>query len=171
MRATHPTTDWSLQMPLGRIERFDPQIVQDLIKKQGYTQLEVAVALGVGPASVNRYLSGMSSPSPARAKALADLLSVDVLDLSGKTLSTADIVDLRQRIGLTAKEVSEKTGVSHGQMQALETAAVPPPAARLSQLTELYDEPLDVLKRAWINRRIYRFGADSLRRLPKLWEK
>lgn len=167
MSETYSTSDWSLVMPLGRIERFDPQIAKDLLSKQGYTQVEVAALLGVGPAAVSRYLSGLSSPSPARAKALADLLGVDVLAFSGKTLHTADIVDLRQRVGLTAKEVAEKTGLSTNQIQALESAAVPPTDERLMALVGIYNEPLDVLKRAWLNRRIHRFGTESLRRIPQ----
>ena len=81
-------------MPQGRIEDFDPQIFSQLIADAGMTRGYVAVMMGVTEAVVGRWVTGVGSPSAPRAKRLAELLGVDVLDLAGKTLETADITEL-----------------------------------------------------------------------------
>ena len=161
------TDDWSFLMPLGRIEGFDAEIVQSFLDKQGFTRPQIAAHLGVSASVVSRWLSGVSSPAPARAKALADLLSVDVLEFSGKTMNTADIVDLRQRQGMTTADVAERTDISKQQIYDIEAAITPPSDERLEILVPVYEVTLDQLKKGWVKRRIHRFGTESLKQLPE----
>lgn len=153
-------------MPQGRIEDFDPAIFAHLIEEAGLSRGYVAVYSGVTETVVGRWINGIGSPSAPRAKALADLLGVDVLALSGKTLETADITELRQRCGLEIKDVAEAVDVSKSSLSRLERAINPPSADLMEQLAELYKVPLDTVKNAWMNRRISIYGKQSLHMLP-----
>lgn len=155
-------------MPLGRIERFDPDVLQGLMEKKGVTRAYLAAHAQVNPSVVSRWLTGAGSPSPGRAKRIADILDVDVLALSGKTMNTADIVDLRQRMGLTTAEVGELTGLTKQQIYEIEASITWPSDDRLAQLAPVYEQTLPVLRKAWINRRITRFGTESLNQIPQL---
>ena len=158
-------------MPLGRIEGFDAALVQSFLDKAGLTRSQVAALVGVTRAVVGRWLSGESSPAPENAKALADLLGVDVLDFSGKTMNTADIVDLRQRQGMTIAHVADRTDMSKPQVHDIESAITPPSAERLEMLVPIYGVDLEQIRKAWINRRIHRFGKESLKQLPQFGDK
>lgn len=154
-------------MPQGRIEDFDPQIFSQLIDDAGMTRGYVAVMMGVTEAVVGRWVTGVGSPSAPRAKRLAELLDVDVLDLAGKTLETADITELRQRCGLEIKDVARELGASPSAISRLERTISTPAVPLMGQLAELYGVSLDTIKRSWVNRRIGIYGAESLERLPE----
>ncbi|WP_425279157.1 helix-turn-helix transcriptional regulator [Corynebacterium bovis] len=138
------------------------------METKGVTRAYLAANTSVTASVISRWLSGTGSPSPARAKRIAEILNVDVLDLSGKTIETADIVDLRQRLGLTAEEAGRSAGLSKQQIYEIESAITWPSDKRLSELAETYEQTLPVLRSAWIRRRISRFGRESLKQIPEL---
>lgn len=125
----------------------------------------VAVMVGVTESVVGRWINGVGSPSAPRAKQLAELLGVDVLDLTGKTLETADITELRQRCGMEIKEVAIAIDASPSSISRLERTISSPPVGLMEKLADLYEVPL-IQRKAWVTRRISIYGKPSLERLP-----
>lgn len=151
-------------MPSGRLENLDPEIIEEIRRRVGITKEQLAVKVGVTPNIVSRWFLGQTSPAPPRALKLAQVLGVDVLDLTGKTMATADIVDLRQRHGWTTQNVSEMSegALSKQMLYAIERGHPVPSADKLDLLAKLYDVSDSQIRRSWVNRRIHRFGTESL---------
>lgn len=152
-------------MALGRMESFDRGIFLGLLEASGKTQAEIAVECGVTKAVVSHWVSGRSKPAPQHAPVLAEALGVSVLDLAGKTLATADLVDLRVMQGMHGAQAAETAGLKVSQLQTLEGAISMPKPEHLEALAEPYKTDIDQLRRSWVNRRIYLFGRHSLNRL------
>lgn len=154
-------------MALGRMESFDRGIFLELLKASGKTQAEIAVECSVTRGVVSHWASGRSKPAPRHAPALAETLGVSVLDLAGKTLATADLVDLRIIQGLHGAQAAELAGIKVSQIQTLEAAISMPKPEHLEALAGPYKVDVDQLKRSWVNRRIHLFGRHSLNRLDE----
>lgn len=154
-------------MALGRMESFDRGIFLDLLEKSGKTQSEIAVECGVTRGVVTHWAKGRSKPAPQHAPSLAEALGVSVLDLAGKTLVTADLVDLRIIQGMHGAQAAGLAGLKIGQFQTLEAAISMPKPEHLEALADPYKTDADQLRRSWINRRVYLFGRNSLNRLDE----
>lgn len=152
-------------MALGRMESFDRGIFLDLVKASGKTQAEIAVDCTVTKSVVSHWMSGRNKPAPKHAPLLAESLGVSVLDLAGKTLAIADLVDLRIMQGMHSAEAAEVAGIKVSQLQALEAAINMPKPEHLETLVDPYKTDLDQVRRSWVNRRIHLFGRHSLNRL------
>lgn len=166
---THTTTQIhkDCRMPSGRIEKLDPEILETLRERAQVSKEQIAVHTGVTPNVISRWFNGQSSPSPSKALALANYLDVDVLDLSGKTMATADIMDLRQRMGWTAQDAANASAgtISKQVIYYVERGVTVPLERNLNTLASLYEVTASQIRRSWVNRRIYRFGRESLRKL------
>lgn len=155
------------RMALGRMESFDRGIFLDRLEESGKTQAEIAVECGVTRGVVTHWIKGRSKPAPQHVPALAEALGVSVLDLAGKTLATADLVDLRIIQGMHGAQAAELAGLKIGQFQTLEAAISMPKPEHLEALAGPYKTDLDQLRRSWVNRRIHLFGRNSLSRLDE----
>lgn len=154
---------------LGRVQGFQPALLRDRLDKTGLTVDAVAVATGVTPQAVRGWLNGSYKPGAEAVRALGDALGVDPLTLRGKTLVTATLVDLRQRMGLTGAEAAAAAGLNPSQVYTLEQAVTSPKLDHLDALAEVYEVDIAGIRRGWLNRRIERFGRESLSRLtPEL---
>lgn len=163
MRAAPQPTRKTDKMPSGRLENLDPEIIEELRRKTGISKENLAVKVGVNPNMISRWFQGQASPSPARALRLAQVLGVDVLELTGRTMATADIVDLRHRHGWTTQDVAERSGkLSKPVIYGIERAHPVPSAEKLDHLAELYEVSKKQIRRSWVNRRVHRFGTESL---------
>lgn len=151
-------------MPSGRLQNLDPNIIEALRQRAGISKEQLAIQVGVTPNIVSRWFQGTTSPAPPRALKLANCLGVDVLELTGKTMATADIVDLRQRQGWTTQDVAEASDgvLSKSVMYTVERANPVPSAEKLDLLATLYEVSESQIRRSWVNRRIHRFGTESL---------
>ena len=152
-------------MALGRMESFDHGLFIEFLEASGKTQAELAVECGVTKGVVSHWLSGRNKPAPQHVPLLAQTLGVSVLDLAGKTIETADLVDLRIVQGLFGSRAAELAGLKPSQLQTLEAAISMPKPEQLEALAGPYKVTIDQIKRAWVNRRIYFFGVNSLQRL------
>lgn len=152
-------------MALGRMESFDLGIFLDLLERSGKSHSQLAVECGVGKAVVSHWASGRSKPSPQMAPRVAAALGVNVLDLAGKTMATADLTDLRMTHGLNGAVAAELAGLKPSQFQTLEAAISMPKPDHLDALAEVYDVTVDQVRRAWVNRRIKLYGTSSLSHL------
>lgn len=151
-------------MPSGRLENLDPEVIEELRQRAGIAKEQIAVQVGVTPNIVSRWFQGQTSPAPPRALKLAQCLGVDVLELTGKTMSTADIVDLRQRQGWTTQDVADHSDgqFSKAMLYSIERGHPVPSGEKLDNLADLYEVSKSQVRRAWVNRRIHRFGTSSL---------
>lgn len=154
-------------MALGRMESFDHGIFARLLAASGKTQERLAVECSVTKSVVSHWLSGRNKPAPQHAPRIAAALGVDVFELAGKTVETADLVDLRMAAGLIGVAAAEQSGLKRSQLNTLEAAISPPKPHHLEALAAPYGVDLDQIKRAWVNRHIFLFGRDSLGLLPE----
>lgn len=152
-------------MALGRVQGFQAALLRAQIEKTGMSVDALAVATGVTPQAVRGWVNGTYKPGAEAVHALGDALGVDPLSLSGKTLVTATLVDLRQRSGLTGAEAASAAGLIPSQVYTLEQAVTPPKFEHLDALAEVYSVDIEAVRRGWLNRRIERFGQESLSRL------
>lgn len=151
-------------MPGGRLDNFDPQALEELRVRSGLAKDQIAVRTGVTPNVISRWFNGHASPSPGHALRLADVLGVDVLTLTGKTLATADVVDLRHRKGWRGTDAADASDghITRSTVYNFERAIDVPSAAHFRLFAKLYEVDESTLKRAWVNRRIKRYGTESL---------
>lgn len=152
-------------MALGRMESFDRGIFVELLEKTGVSPAELAVQCEVTRAVVSHWISGRNKPAPQHAPRIASTLGVSVLDLAGKSLSTADLVDLRIAQGLHSNQAAELAGLKPSQVRTLEAAINMPKPEHLDALATPYGTDEDQLRRSWVNRRIHLFGRTSLTRI------
>lgn len=153
-------------MALGRMESFEHSIFARLLAASGKTQERIAVECGVTKGVVSHWLAGRNKPAPQHAPRLAEALGVGVLDLAGKTIETADLVDLRMTAGLVGTQAADLAGLKRSQIITLEAAISAPKPDHLEALAEVYGVTVNQIRRAWVNRRIFLFGTDSLTQLP-----
>ncbi|MFZ2273374.1 helix-turn-helix domain-containing protein [Corynebacterium variabile] len=151
-------------MPGGRLDNLDPQHLESLRARADLPKDQIAVRTGVTPNVISRWFNGHSSPAPAHALALANVLGVDVLELTGKTLDTADVVDLRQRKGWRGVDAAEASDgeANRSVLYNFERAIKVPSNEQFALFARLYDVDEATIRRAWVNRRVTRYGADSL---------
>lgn len=153
-------------MALGRVRGFQSAILRTAMDRTGYSVDALAVATGVTPQAVRGWLNGSYKPGADAVRQLGLALEIDPLELSGKTVITATLVDLRQRAGLTGSEAAEQVELIPSQLYALEQAVTSPKLEHLDLLAQPYDADRETIRRSWVNRRIERFGRESLSRLP-----
>lgn len=154
-------------MALGRMESFDKDIFVELLDKSGLTQHELAVECEVGQSVVSNWLSGRNKPAPQHAPRIAEALGVPVLRLAGKTLATADLVDLRIAQGMHSSQAAEAADIKPSQIRTLEAAITMPKPEHLDALARPYGTDVDQTHRSWVNRRIHLFGRHSLNRIDE----
>lgn len=152
-------------MPRGHLETFDRRLFAEFLADSGKTRNAVAAQCGVGKATIAHWLSGRSKPSPLVTPRLAAALGVGVLELSGKTLAIADLVDLRFIHGLTAREAAQCAGLKASHLQTLEEAVTMPRQDHLDALAPVYQVSVAQVRRSWVNRRVWRFGTASFSQL------
>lgn len=150
---------------LGRVQGFQPALLRARIESTGWSVDSLAVATGVTPQAVRGWVNGTFKPGAEAVRALGDALDIDPLWLSGKTHVTATLVDLRQRSGLTGAEAADAAGLLPSQVYTLEQAVTSPKFDHLDALADVYSVDIESIRRGWLNRRIERFGQESLSRL------
>lgn len=148
-------------MPRGHLETFDRELFAKFLAKSGKPRSVVAVDCGVGKSTISHWLVGRSKPSPAVVPRLAASLGVGVLKLSGKTMATADLADLRLIHGLTTRQAAQRSGIELWHVQLLEEAIIMPKPAHLEALSPVYGVSDEQIRRSWLNRRMVRFGSSS----------
>lgn len=151
---------------LGRVSGFRPDLFASHMERSGLTVDAVAANTGVSTTAVRGWMSGKYKPSAEACRSLGEILGIDPLELSGKSLVTATLIDLRQRIGLTGTEAAEAADIIPSQIYSLEQAVAAPKMDHLLALAPVYEVSEATIAESWVNRRIERFGTESLRRLP-----
>lgn len=153
-------------MAQGRVEKFQPAVLRRLMAAKHMNPPRLAMELGLTPSAVRRWANGTSGPSTEHAGKIAEFFKVDVLELLGKTMDTADIVDIRHRAGLSAAETSRRLGVSRGAIYHVEAGVEIPSRTMLDNLAELYGQKRSFIRLAWIRRRRDLHGLQSVQKLP-----
>ena len=152
-------------MSLGRMENFDLGIFHELLTRSAKSQSQLAVECGVGKTVVSHWVTGRSKPSPPMAPKIAAALNVSVLELAGKTMATADLLDLRMSRGMIGAHLATAAGIKAHQYQRLEEAISMPTPELLDPLAPVLQVSVDQVHRAWVNRRTHLYGTTSLAHL------
>lgn len=155
------------KMPLGHMASFDREIFLDLLDRAGLTQRELAVRLGVSRGVVGHWAQGRSKPSPPHVPALARVLGVEPLGLTGKRQGDEDIADLRVCMGMHGNEAAALAEIPLSQVSNLEMAVNKPNFEHLDALAEVYKVSPEKIRQAWINRRVGLYGEDALETLDE----
>ena len=128
-----------------------PEDLKRLRKKHQLTQAELAVMLGVSPASVTSWEAGKTEPREKNRSAIAELASRLREEAAKRSadgagagapapdgpLSADGIKALRQQAGLSQKELARQVGVSVNSVSNWETGRTAPRAASVRKLLEL----------------------------------
>lgn len=113
--------------------------VRRLREQKGITVTELARATGLSPAHISEIERGRTAPSVRTLEKLARALGVSpgVLVRSvGANGVGEKLRRLRERLGLTQKEVAEKAGVSYGLIGQIESGRTQSSVTTLSLLAE-----------------------------------
>lgn len=113
--------------------------VRSLREQKGITVTELARATGLSPAHISEIERGRSAPSIRTLEKLARALGVSpgVLVRSvGANGVGEKLRRLRERLGLTQKEVAQKAGVSYGLIGQIESGRTQSSVTTLSLLAE-----------------------------------
>lgn len=113
--------------------------VRKLREQKGITVTELARASGLSPAHISEIERGRTAPSVRTVEKLARALGVSpgVLVRSvGANGVGEKLRRLRERLGLTQKEVAEKAGVSYGLIGQIESGRTQSSVTTLSLLAE-----------------------------------
>ena len=153
-------------MAQGRVENFQPAVLRRLMADKRLNPPRLAIELGLTPSAVRRWANGTSGPSTEHARKLADFFQVNVLELLGKTMDTADIVDIRHTAGLSAAETARRLGVTRGAIYHVEAGIEIPSRTMLNDLAKLYGQSRPFIRLAWIRRRRNLHGLQAVQNLP-----
>lgn len=132
--------------------------LRQLRQEARLTQTELGDKLDVTKQAISNWEQGLNEPDDARRRALADLFSVPIEEVSrtydflpddssesGYKRSDLDPVKLRetrQSLGLTLTQASRLTGLAVATLSEYETGKHLPSARSIRKLAEAYDTPL-----------------------------
>jgi len=72
-----------------------PSVARGAMLRHGLTGLQVAARVGVNPSTVRNWLAGRTAPTPAKLAALAQVLELNVRDLTGVLPGRETLSDMR----------------------------------------------------------------------------
>lgn len=123
----------------GQVKARVGATVRALREKKGMTVTDLARSTGLSPAHISEIERGRTAASVATLEKLARALGVSpgVLVRSvGANGVGEKLRRLRERLGLTQKEVAEKAGVSYGLIGQIESGRTQSSVTTLSRLAE-----------------------------------
>lgn len=113
--------------------------VRSLREQKGLTVTELARAAGLSPAHISEIERGLTAPSIRTLEKLAQALGVSpgaLVRSVGANGVGEKLRRLRERLGLSQKEVAEKAGVSYGLIGQIESGRTQSSVTTLSLLAE-----------------------------------
>ena len=119
--------------------------------RAGLTQGAAARAAGTNQATWSRWEGGSTRPSRERRALIANLLHANEAELfppaarRQTTPLARRLAELRQRAGLSARELSGRLGLARGSVSSWEAGPRPIPAARLPEIAAALGVPLSEL--------------------------
>lgn len=111
--------------------------IRTLREKKGLSVTDLARASGLSPAHISEIERGRTSPSIRTLEKLAQVLDVQTSELVravGASGVGAKLKRLRERLGLSQKELAERAGVSYGLIGQIESGRTQSSVTTLSLL-------------------------------------
>ena len=132
------------------VRGFSPAALRAARVRAGMTIASLADEAEVSETTIGQWERGIVQPTPRRLQRVADVLGTTVEDLVRTRPTTATLADLRQKQGLTAAELSERTGLSLSAISRAENGHGPRlPEHVAAALTKVYGMSSDELEDAW----------------------
>lgn len=123
----------------GQVKARVGATVRALREKKGMTVTDLARSTGLSPAHISEIERGRTAASVATLEKLARALGVSpgaLVRSVGANGVGEKLRRLRERLGLTQKEVAEKAGVSYGLIGQIESGRTQSSVTTLSRLAE-----------------------------------
>lgn len=123
------------------VNGFRPEALRAARHARGWTQEQLAVAIGAHRGAIHGYESGGIAPMPRRLRELAESLSLHTHDLVLVDHDAATLVDYRSWAGLSQADAAAAIGLSAGQLGAIERGAIAIPERAVTLLAEVCGVP------------------------------
>ncbi|MEV0278606.1 helix-turn-helix transcriptional regulator [Streptomyces sp. NPDC050610] len=130
------------------VQDFSASGFRAAYEAKGWSQGDVAKAIGVTVGTVGRWVRGRGAPSPRLFAALAGVLDVPRSQLLLPLDPAADLAVLRTRAGLRQEDVAERLGVQASDISEMELGTGRPRDEWAVPLSSLYGVSLDRLVKA-----------------------
>lgn len=128
---------------------ISPSVVRRAMDARGLTVAKLAARTGVSAVTVRSWLGGRSAPTAVRLAALADVLDIDVRDITGVRADKATLADLRIHAGLTQGQAAVKLGTARSSLSDYELGISELPDALLDLMATVYSVPKREVETAW----------------------
>lgn len=128
---------------------ISPAVARRAMTRRELTVLALAARAGVSPVTVRNWLSGRTAPGPQKLNVLAQVLGVEVRDLTGVQEGQELLADLRIHAALTQSEVAAATGVGQSTLSEIERGGNGLSPELRDQLASLYGVAEDAVQAAW----------------------
>lgn len=128
---------------------LSPPAVRRAMQRLDLDVKRLAVRTGVSAVTVRSWLGGRTAPSPTRLARLAEVLELDVSDVTGVPAGLLGLTDLRVHAALTQAEAAKRIGVSRTSLSDYELGTSEPPATLFPLIAETYGVTTEVALDAW----------------------
>ena len=131
------------------VHGFAHAVLRSRRRRLGLSRADVAVLIHTSAQAVAQWETGAAAPTPPHLKALAECLGIAGDDLIRTPRDQASLAGLRERAGLTARSVAERTNISRTVLSSVETGTAALTALIADRLAPLYETPVAELHAAW----------------------
>ncbi|QCX77874.1 Helix-turn-helix protein [Streptomyces sp. YIM 121038] len=146
------------------VQDFSPNAFRAAYEARGWTQADVAKAIGTTVNTVGRWVRGKGAPSPRLFSLLSKELGVARSQLLLPLAPDADLAVLRTRAGLRQEDVADHLSVQASDISEMELGTGRVRDEWGVPLTYLYDVSLDQLaKAAEVTEERWRAGFEAKR--------
>lgn len=128
---------------------LSPPAVRRAMQRLDLDVKRLAVRTGVSAVTVRSWLGGRTAPSPKRLARLAEVLELDVSDVTGVPAGLLGLTDLRVHAALTQAEAAKRIGVSRTSLSDYELGTSEPPAPLFPLIAEAYGVTAETALNAW----------------------
>lgn len=149
-------------MSTGGLEDFDPNRLQILRERSGFTRKEIAVRCGVTVGTARGWETSRNTPSEAKSLILAKTLGIHPSDLTNTPRNQPTLRQVRQWRGLRGVDAADLAGIGTTPLYHAESYVSPMPAHIRAALAAAYDVSEKQITQAWNRGRKREFGDIDL---------
>lgn len=124
-------------------------VVRGAMLRHNLTGLQVATRVGVNPSTVRNWLAGRTAPPPAKLAALAQVLDLNVRDLTGILPARETLADMRIHAALSQAQAASQAGLSQSAFSTIEQGAGALSDGLCAALAGIYGTSGEDVRAAW----------------------
>lgn len=148
----------SRRVTLSRLPGFAPARLRALRTDRGLSVRDLADLIGCSVGSVRKWEAGQTAPDPRRARQLADAVDVPVRHLTELAETEIGLAELRALNGLTARDLSDRTGIDTATISYIETGHRQPNEAQAQVIATVLNIPIEQITELWHQTRARRLN-------------